>query len=113
VNDSKHQIRATHGIGCSTHKKERDKLGLGRVLMAKVFDFGNSEELFLSRRVVNSLLARTAGLETLSILLKLSREDLNRGTRWELFQKIVFLDKLLCLGKQGRGESNPRYCRGL
>lgn len=69
-------------------------------------------ELFLSRRVVNSLPVRTAGLENLSIVVKLSREDLNRGNQWELFQKIVFLDKFHRLGKQRR-ESNSRCCGAL
>lgn len=68
--------------------------------MAKVFDFGNNKELFLSRRVVNSLLVRTAGLENFSIVVKLSRKDLNRGNRWKLFQKIVFLDKFHRLWKR-------------
>lgn len=91
-------MRTTRRTGCGT--KKRDKLGLGRVLMAKVFDFGNNKELFLSRRLVNSLLVRTAGLENFSIVVKLSRKDLNRGNRWELFQKIVFLDKFHRLWKR-------------
>lgn len=53
--------------------------------MVKVFDFGNSEELFFFRRVVNSFLVRIVGLEIFSIFFKFSREDFNRGIWWEFF----------------------------